>query len=112
MDYEFEMEWKSTMAKLEAQFGGGLDLDGILLLIGVQELGQGPRKFKKDEKIELFHVAICTLLQEYGYYEFVGRDEDDWPHFKRVKELPNLNASEQELMMKKAVVKYVASAFN
>ena len=105
------MEWSATMAKLEAKFGGGLDLDGILLLIGIQELGQGPRRFKKNEKIELFHIAICTLLQEYGYYKFLGRDEDDWPHFKRVKELPNLNPIEQQLMMKRAVVKYVESAF-
>ncbi|NQX91843.1 MAG: hypothetical protein HRT74_06925 [Flavobacteriales bacterium] len=111
MDFEFERDWQNTLKTLEGKFGGGLALDGILLLIGVQELGQGPRKFKKDEKIQLFHIAICTLLQKYGYYEFIGRDEDDWPHFKRVLELPSLDAKDQEIMIKKAVIDYMETAF-
>jgi len=111
MDYEFELSWKNTLKKLEDKFGSGLELDGILFLIGVQELGQGYRKFKKDEKVELLHIAICTILQDFGYYEFIGRDQDDWPHFKRLKELPGLSPSEQEMMMKRGVVKYVESAF-
>lgn len=111
MDFEFEQEWQQALKKVEQVFGGGLDLQGVLFLIGVQELGQGYRNFKKDEKVELLHIAICTLLQDYGYYEFIGRDEDDWPHFKRVKELPSLPPHEQDIMMRKAVINYVAGAF-
>ncbi len=111
MDFEFEKEWQETLKKVESTFGEGLDLQAVLFLIGVQELGQGYRNFKKDEKVELLHIAICTLLQDYGYYEFIGRDEDDWPHFKRVKDLPQLPPNEQDLMMRKAVVNYVAGAF-
>ena len=37
MDFEFERDWQNTLKKLEGKFGGGLELDGILLLIGVQE---------------------------------------------------------------------------
>lgn len=111
MDYEFEMAWENTLSQLEDKFGSGLELDGILFLIGVQELGQGYRNFKKDEKVELLHIAICTVLQDFGYYEFIGRDQDDWPHFKRLKELPGLSAKEQEIMMKRGVITYVESAF-
>jgi len=31
------------------------------------------------------HIAICTLLAPYGYYEYEGTDEEGWPHWK-VKE--------------------------
>src|SRR5690606_39403150 len=67
-----------------SRFGEGeeLDLDAIIFLVGVQELGMGFRKFKKDEKVNLMHIAICRVLEPYGYYEYEGRDADGWPHYK------------------------------
>lgn len=106
MDYEFEKAWESTLGFLGERFDQPIDLQASLFLIGVQELGQGPRKYKKDEKVQLMHIAICTLLQHYGYYEFIGRDDDGWPHFQRSETLPHLQPAEQELMVKKAIVKY------
>ena len=89
-----------------------MDLDGIIYLIGIQELGQGKRRFKKDEKINLMHVAICRLLEPYGYYAFDYFDADGWPHYKAVEELPTLKAGEQSLLMKEAIVKYFKDSFN
>ena len=57
------------------------DLQTILFLIGVQELGRIPKeKFTKEEKRDLMHVAVCTLLEKDGYFEFEGRDQDGWQH--------------------------------
>lgn len=100
--------WEILVAKVSESFGGGetLDLDAIIYLIGVQELGQGHRKFKKDEKVNLMHIAICTLLEPLGYYEFDFFDEDGWPHFKVLEELPYLKPGEQSVLMKEAVVHY------
>jgi hypothetical protein len=106
MDYQFEMEWKAVERRITEQFGEDIDLQGIIYLIGVQELGQGFRKFKKDEKVDLMHIAICTLLEPYGYYEFIGKDEDGWPHFKRTQKLPGLAAEDQELLMKRSIIQY------
>ena len=83
-----------------------LNLDGVIYLIGIQELGQGYRKYKKDEKINLMHIAICKLLEPYGYYEFDFYDKDGWPHYKNKISLPNLKAGEQTFLMKEAVVNY------
>ena len=83
-----------------------MELDAIIYLIGVQELGQVHRKFKKDHKLDLMHIAICTLLEPYGYYEFDYFDEDSWPHFKVKEELPSLKAGEQSVLMKEAIVNY------
>ncbi len=88
------------------QFGEDIDLEAILFLIGVQELGDGLRRFKKDEKLDLMHIAICTVLVPYGYYEFSHHDTEGWPHFEALKKLPFLSDSEQKLLMRKAVVDY------
>lgn len=105
-DLVFEKRWRELMKNLEVRFGMPVDLNGLLFLIGVQELGQPARVFKKDEKVNLMHIAISVLLTPYGYYRELGRDADGWPHFERVKELPLLNAKEQERLMKEAVLGY------
>lgn len=106
MTEELTTEWQAVIERLEGQFGGDLDLDGILFLIGIQELGHGPRKFSKDQKLDVLHIAVCTLLTEYGYYEYEGRDEAGWPHWKRNEKLPHLAGADQEILMKQAIVDY------
>ena len=107
-DEELKKRWEVVVEKLSAQFTGGdpLDLDGIIYLIGVQELGQLHRKFKKDEKLNLMHIAFCRLLEPYGYYEFEYFDEQGWPHYTIKEVLPNLKAGEQSILMKDAIVNY------
>ena len=94
--------------ELTTQFSDGdtLNLDGIIYLIGVQELGQGKRQFKKDEKVNLMHIAICKLLEPYGYYEFDFFDKDGWPHYRILTDLPSLKPGEQTVLMKEAIVNY------
>lgn len=96
------------MDQLSEKFADGelLDLDGILFLVGVQELGLGYQKFKKDEKLNLMHIAICRVLEPYGYYRYDGRDKDGWPHYELIENLPPLKAGEQSFLMKEAVVRY------
>jgi hypothetical protein len=106
MDYAIEIKFKELTKELEETFGGGMDLQAILFLIGVQELGKGYQKFSKRQKTELFHVAICTVLEPYGFYKTQGRDEDNWPHFDFTKELPPLDDRQQQHLMKEAVLEY------
>lgn len=111
MDLAFDKHWRDLVGRLSRRFDAGtLDLNAILFLIGVQELGQGAREFKKDEKVNLMHIAICVVLRPYGYYRELGRDADGWPHFERVKDLPPLQPEEQERLMKEAVLAYFEEA--
>jgi hypothetical protein len=107
-DEQLKERWNVVVEKLSQQFADGdtLDLEAIIYLIGVQELGQLHRKFKKDEKVNLMHIAICRLLEPYGYYEFDFFDDQGWPHYKVKAELPNLKAGEQSVLMKEAIVNY------
>lgn len=101
-------QWAKVLGFVKDKFSDGEepDLDTILFLIGVRELGVPRRKFKKDEKIQLLHIAICRVLQPYGYYELEGLDADGWPHYKLNEKIPNLKAGEQSILMKEAVIRY------
>ena len=105
---DLKKEWGKIVRSLSDTFSEGepLDLDAIIYLIGVQELGKGAQDFKKDEKINLMHIAICRLLEPYGYYEFDYFDDDGWPHYKFKEQLPTLKAGEQSVLMKEAIVNY------
>lgn len=80
-------------------------MEVLLFLIGVQELGSGQQKYTKDDKINLLHIAVCRLLEPFGYYKFSHYD-DGYPYFEEVQALPVLKPNEQQLLMKKAIIQY------
>ena len=99
--------WQTLQEKLSERFGSEMDYDAILFTIGLQELGKDyTKKFKKDEKLDVMHVAICTLLEPYEFYEFVGRDTDGWPHWKLNEDLPFLDAKQQNKLIIDAIIEY------
>lgn len=107
-DPKLKERWERLVQQLSDQFSQGedLDLDAVIYLIGVQELGQVHRRYKKDDKIDLMHIAICRLLEPYGFYKFDYIDNDGWPHYEVVENLPPLKAGEQSVLMKEAIVNY------
>ncbi len=106
MNFELEKNWRETVEKVSEHFGESLDMQSILFMIGVQELNKGFQKLSKDKKVDVMHIAVCSVLEPAGYYEFLGRDEDGWPHYENIKKLPNLNDKEQDSMMKEAIIEY------
>lgn len=107
-DEKLKKRWNILLKKISDQFNNGevIDLEGIVYLIGIQELGFIKKKFKKDDKLNLMHVGVSRLLSQYGYYEFCFIDNDGWPHYIVKEQLPNLTSGEQKLLMKQAIVNY------
>ncbi|HBJ71229.1 MAG TPA: hypothetical protein DDY62_02475 [Cryomorphaceae bacterium] len=101
-------KWERVVELFTARFSPGdpMDLDGILFTIGLQELQMPHQALRKDHKVDVFHIGICRLLEPYGYYKFVGRDEDGWPHFEVLEALPSLPGGHQARLMREAVVHY------
>lgn len=85
-------------------------MESILFLIGIQELGLVDSKFSKEQKQDLMHIAVCTLLSVSGFYEMEAVDEDGWPHFKQLKALPVMDLISQENFMKDHVLLYFEKA--
>jgi len=103
---DLQSRWWNLEAKLVERFGKKPDLESILFLIGIQELGGTKDKFTKEQKQDLMHIAVCTLLMPSGYYEREGKDADGWPHFRQLKSMPDMNAFEQENFLKDHVLLY------
>lgn len=100
-------EWENLLDRLEESVGKRpADLNAVLFLIGVQELGKGHQFFTKEQKQDLMHIAICKVLSLSGYYELEGLDADSWPHWRLVRHLPSGDLLEQEALLKMHVVAY------
>lgn len=109
---ETHAKWKVLQERIAKEFDSELpDLKVVLFLIGVQELGQGPKKYSKRQKEELMHIATCRLLSELGFYELEGLDQDGWPHWKLVKPVPSYAMMEQELLLKSLAIGYFADIY-
>ncbi len=104
---ELEGDWNKVISKVTEVSGKRpKEINTVLFLIGVRELGHGVKSFSKEEKQDLIHIAICRLLSQQGYYRLEGLDEDGWPHWKLVKKLPYHNVSEQVVLMKSLIIDY------
>ena len=106
-DLELEKNWQFLLLEIERILGQRpKDLNGILFLIGVQELGKGHQLFTKEQKQDLMHIAICKVLSYSDYYALEGLDAEGWPHWKMVKKLPPFDLFEQEKLLKMHVLEY------
>ena len=80
---ELHQQWFHLINNLEQILGKRPnDLNAVLFLIGVQELGLGAKTFSKEEKQDLMHIATCKLLSYDGHYELVRYDDQGWPHYE------------------------------
>ena len=103
---DITIRWLKLRIRLKESFGIKPDLDGILFLVGIQELGQGKQDYSKEQKQDLMHIAVCILLAQSGYYSKEGYDDEGWPHFKQLKPLPEQNLPDQENFIKDHVLLY------
>ncbi len=103
---DLQTRWWHLEAKLTERFGKKPDMEAILFLIGMQETGFIKSKITKEQKQDLMHVAVCSLLSQSGYYLAEGKDEEGWPHFKQLKEIPALQLIEQENFLKDHILLY------
>lgn len=105
---DFDPEWIAVLKKVQERFGKKPDLQALLFLIGLQELGQVLEKVSKEQKQDLMHIAVCRLLSEQKLYRYIGRDDEGWPHYEATAALPQLSVDEQERMLKRQVIRYFA----
>jgi len=109
-DWQMDFEWLRIRHKVKESIGSKdlPDVKALLFLIGLQEYGNftNKRSFSKEEKQDLMHVGVCSLLEEEGYYEYIGRDHDGWPHWKAMKPFVIKGSNEQEEILKKNIINY------
>lgn len=106
-DLALQKDWVDLLYRLKETTGKRpADLNAVLFLIGLQELGQGPKVLSKEEKQDVIHIAICKVLSLAGYYKLDGIDNDGWPHWTLQKKLPRFDLLEQEKLLKIQILDY------
>ncbi|MEO1514628.1 MAG: hypothetical protein AAFV95_06435 [Bacteroidota bacterium] len=107
-DWQLDFEWlrvrhfvKDSMNRKELP-----NMNAILFLVGIQELGFTKQTYTKEEKQDLMHIAVCELLSQDGYYEFAGRDADGWPHYTTARSFQLKGVKEQERLLKEKLIQY------
>lgn len=100
------MQWLKVRDIVKQQFGKRPDINAILMIIGINELGQIKEKYEKEEKQDLMHIAICALFEDEGYFKFEGLDQDGWPHYATLTNIPKGKLREQEALLKKKIIQY------
>jgi hypothetical protein len=112
-DLDMDRNWENLLNELSSVVGKKpKDLNAVLFLIGVQELGKGAKPFSKEEKQDLMHIGICKALSLSGFYELEGHDKDGWPHWRMIKKLPHFDLLEQEKLLKLHVLEYFDKEFD
>jgi len=99
-------KWKEVLTIMESRFGKKPDMNAILFVIGMRELGELRQKFSKEEKVKLMHIAVCRLFSISGYYKLQGTDQKGWPHWENTKELPFIDPFEQESLLRQHIISY------
>ncbi len=62
-------QWEILTQKLVKDFSlpMQLDIDRVLYMIGIQELGKPHEVFSKEDKVNLIHIATCCVYTAGGY---------------------------------------------
>ncbi|QQR96905.1 MAG: hypothetical protein IPK18_08245 [Sphingobacteriales bacterium] len=108
LDLQFdEIAWKDVTAFFENKFQKIPDLSSMLFIIGHRELGFNETKFSKEQKQDIIHVGVCSLLSKENYYTPTGKDADGWLHFEYNRSMPKLTHEQQEILLKKCIIDYI-----
>ena len=106
-----ESNWSKLIKNLKKDFNKIPDINAILFLIGIQELGSGFQEFSKEQKQDLLHIATCKILSFSGYYKLVNVDVEGWPVWENIKKLPVFSTQEQELFIKHHIIEYFSDIY-
>lgn len=99
--------WQKILSFVTETFGKKPDMNALLFIIGMRELGfLTESNFKKDDKVGLMHIAVCKVLSYSGHYELIGTDEEGWPHWELKNKLPDMSLLEQETYIREHIIEY------
>ncbi len=101
-----QTSWGRLERLVRERFNGPAKPEALFLLVGIREMGFAPRTFSKQEKTDLMHVGLCTLLEPYGHYRKTGFDADGWPQWELVRPLPHMDIFTQSAFIREILVEY------
>lgn len=98
--------WAKYKEDFKQQYGEHPSVISTLFVIGLGEIEQELTELTKEQKQEVIHVGLCTLLENQGFYERLGVDEDGWPHFEVTAKAETVDIEKQEPFLRQQILNY------
>ncbi len=98
--------WAKLKEVFKQSYGEYPSVISLLFLIGLEHVPSAESSLTKEEKQEVIHVGLCTLLQKEGLYAFDYLDDDGWPHFQSTELAKELDIEKQENYLKQLLIDY------
>ncbi len=109
-DLDLHKKWAALRSYLKDSIGKRPgNVEEILYLVGMQELGKGPNVFSKEEKQDLIHIGTCKVLSLSHHYRLEGMDKEGWPHWTLKEPVPKMDTIAQETYLKLHIIEYFES---
>ena len=99
-------KWANFKEDFKNQYGEMPSVIGVLFIIGLSEVNNEIDELSKEQKEEVIHVGLCTLLEREDIYERLANDDDGWPHFRPTKKAQLMDIEKQEPYLRKLILKY------
>jgi len=106
--WELEFNWLHLRNTLKEKLNmeNLPDLNVVLILVGIQELGFTPPEMTKEIKQDLMHIGVCSLLSQLGIYSLDSIDEEGWPHYIQTEKIAVQGEQAQENLLIECALKY------
>jgi len=106
--WELDFNWLKVQHFIKSKFGIQVspNLDTVLFLIGIQELGKINEEYSKEDKLGITTLGMCVVLSQDGYFVHDGTDALGWPIWKELKPFSPLNETEGQNVLKNLVLQY------
>lgn len=103
-----DRKWPALRAWLDKALGCGDDLEGVLFLVGLQELRQEfAPDLDKASKQRIINEGTYSVLESLGCFERIGQETDGYWIWEPHEDFPdNLSSSQQELLLRAGILSY------
>ena len=88
------------------------NLETILFLLGLQELGIIVTQMSKERKVEVTTLGMCLILSQEGYFVKEGYDDEGWPVWKELKPFTPENDIEEDKILKELTIRYFEEKYD
>ena len=104
-----QQRWSLLKRWTLSRFGKEADLEGLLFLVGIQELGKGfDPDLDKSKKEQILLEGTYCVLETLGYYERIGMEDNGHWIWEQTSQLPpDLSKEAEERILRKAVLRYL-----
>lgn len=102
----FRVKWSHFKEYFKENYGDYPSTISALFIIGLENIDAPIDTLSKEQKEEVIHVGMCEILCLDHLYEYLGHDEEGWPHYHALDAVNTTNIEKQENYIRNLITRY------